>query len=107
PLVPSTALVFAGAAKLAATYWLLPELYRVGGGEPDIAATREAMWRLVRWPALGAAVSIAALVVGSALELGHFGRGQWVMIGGAAGLTLSHTLFDILAILGSSQGYRR
>ena len=107
PLVPTTAMIFGGALKLAVSYWLLPELYRVGGGTPDIAATRQAMWRLVRWPAITAAVSIAVLLLGAALENGHFGRGQNLMIGGFAGLTGSLSLFDILSIIGSSQGYRR
>lgn len=107
PLVASTALVFAAGLKLAATYFLLPELYRAGGGEPDIGATREVMWRWIRWPALGTALSITLLLVGSALEQGQWGRGQVALIAGAAGLTLSHALFDVLSIVGSSRGYRR
>lgn len=107
PLVPTTAMIAGGALKVAVTYWLLPELYRTGGGTPDIEAARQAMWRLVRWPAITAAVSIAVLILGAALENGHFGRGQNLMIGGFAGLTGSLSLFDILSIVGSSQGYRR
>ncbi len=107
PLVATTAIVFAGGLKLAATYFLLPELYRAGGGAPDIDATRDVMWRWIRWPALGAALSITLLVIGASLEHGQWGRGQALLIAGAAGLTASTTLFDILAIVGSSRGYRR
>ena len=107
PLVPATAAIPVGALKLAVTYWLLPELYRVGGGTPDIDATRQAMWRLVRWPAIGVALSLALLVTGAALEYDHFGRGQSLMIGAFAGTVLSHAVFDVLSIVGSSQGYRR
>lgn len=107
PLVPITAMIFAGAFKVAATYFLLPELYRVGGGTPDIEATRQQMWKLVRWPAVAAGVSILLLLLGAGLEYDNFGRGQNVMIAGAIALTVSHGLFDILSIVGSSQGYRR
>ncbi len=92
--------------KLAATYFLLPELYRAGGGRPDIELTREVTWRWVRWPALGAALSITLLIIGASLEHGQWGRGQATLIAGFTGLTVSTTLFDVLAIVGSHRGYR-
>ena len=106
-LVPAIALIPATAIKIALSYFLLPELYRAGGGEPDIANTRATMWKWVQWPALGAAVSVALYFFGAALEHEQFGRGQYVMIAGFSGLALSHTLFDVLAIVGSSKGYRQ
>ncbi|MBL8955528.1 MAG: hypothetical protein JNK82_32435 [Myxococcaceae bacterium] len=107
PLVTTSAMAVAAGLKLLATWFLLPELYRLGGGHPDIEQTRETMWRWVRWPALGAALSITLLIVGSALEQNQWGRGQAVLIAGAAGLSLSLPLFDIFAIVGSGRGYRR
>ncbi|MBK7858433.1 MAG: hypothetical protein IPJ65_07380 [Archangiaceae bacterium] len=106
PLVGTITFVPAGALKIAVSYWLLPELYRAGGGTPDIEATRQTMWRWVRWPALTAALGVVACIVGAALEREAFGRGQLLMAVGFSGVALSHTAFDILSIVASSYGYR-
>lgn len=106
PTTTATAALIAGGFKVAVTYFLLPELYRVGGGTPDIDNVRTTLWRWVRWPAVAGALFGALMLGGALLERGQFGRGEPLIIGGFAGLIASHTLFDVLSIVGSSRGYR-
>jgi hypothetical protein len=106
PTTTSTAALVGGGFKVAVTYLLLPELYRLGGGTPDIDAVRAATWRWVRWPAVAGALFAALMLTGALLERGQFGRGEPLIIGGFAGLIVSNTLFDVLSIVGSSKGYR-
>lgn len=107
PLVNAAGIIAGGGARLGLGYFLLPELYRAGGGKPDIDATRERMWKWIRWPALGAAVSAGLFLAAAVLERTQYGRGQYLMLVSFSMLAASHTLVDILSIVGSSKGYRQ
>src|SRR5262245_36680426 len=44
PLVLAGALLLTGAVHVALTELVLPELYRLGGGTPDLATTHSVTW---------------------------------------------------------------
>lgn len=103
PLVTATGLLL-GAAVQVALSPLLAEAYRVGDADP--VGVRAQTWSLTRWPALSAAVGVLLFGAGALLERGAFGRGQGLMLAGAAVLLGSWIAFDVTAIIGARRGYQ-
>jgi hypothetical protein len=103
PLVTTGGLLLGALAQVALAP-LLAEAYRIG--DADLAQVRRTMWQWSRWPALGAAVAVLLFGAGALLERNDFGRGQGLMIGGAALLAVSWVTFDVTAIIGANRGYR-
>lgn len=91
------------------TFLVLPELYRLGGDDVarvDVGAVRGEVWRLARWPALGAAAGALTLGIGAALEHQAYGRGQVAILVGLLGVFISAGVFEVMSAIGGVHGYQ-
>lgn len=99
PMCGVAGLALAGATQLLISLLIIPELFRISGGDP--AAVRAGWWRWARWPAALLAVSALVFLAGSAAEQQHYGTGQGTMITGLGGAAVSGVSIDVMGIIGA------
>ena len=108
PLALAGGFAIGFALNLAVTHLLVPEFTPLGNGGGWVGsseAARDEGWRVARWAGLAAVVGLATLTTGALLERSAFGRGQWLMLGGA-GLFFAATLtWDVLEPVFAWRGF--
>lgn len=107
PMCGVAGIALAGATQLIISSLLIPEVFRLSGGDPG--AVRAAWWRWARWPAAMLAVSVLVFLAGSAAENHRYSSGQGTMLAGLGAVTLSGITVDVMGVIGavrSAQGLR-
>lgn len=99
PMCAVAGVALAGATQLLFSSLLLPEVFRLSGGDP--AAVRAAWWRWARWPAVMLAASVLVFLAGSAAEQHRFGSGQGTMLTGLGAVTASGLTVDVMGVIGA------
>lgn len=98
PMCGAAGVALAGAAQLAISLLVIPEVFRLSGDDPG--QLRGAWWRWARWPALALALSAVALFAASAMETKEYASGQGVMMGSMAAAAVSGATVDVMGIIG-------
>lgn len=107
PMCGVAGLALAGATQLLVSLLIIPELFRISGG--DIGAVRAGWWRWARWPAAMLAVSALVFLAASSAESKNYGSGQGTMIVGLGGAAASGLSVDVMGLIGAvraAQGKR-
>lgn len=99
PLCGAGGIALAGATQLLVSLLVIPELFRISGGDP--ASIRAGWWRWARWPAAVLAASALVVLAGAASEQHQYGTGQGTLLGGLGGAALSGITVDVLGIVGA------
>lgn len=108
PLAIAGGLAIGFALDFALLHLALPELARLGNTDAFVgrsAAARAEAWRVGRWPALAAVLSLATVTGGAIAERIGFANGQWPMLVGVGAFVVSALTWNVLEAVFSWVGF--
>lgn len=101
PMCGVAGIALAGATQLLVSLLLIPEMFRLSGG--DIGSVRAGWWKWARWPAAMLAVSALVFLAGSASESKNYGTGQGTMLVGMGAAAATGISVDVMGLIGAAK----
>ncbi|MBL8921770.1 MAG: hypothetical protein JNJ54_23130 [Myxococcaceae bacterium] len=108
PLAIAGGLAIGFAVDFTLLHLALPELARLANTQAFVgspAAARAEAWRVGRWPALAAVLSLATVTGGAIAERSGFANGQWPMLIGVGAFVISALTWNVLEAVFSWVGF--
>jgi hypothetical protein len=108
PLAIAGGLAIGFAIDFTLLHLALPELARLANADGltgNSTAARAEAWRVARWPALAAVLSLATVTAGAIAERTGFANGQWPMLVGVGAFVLSALTWNVLEAVFAWTGF--